>query len=673
MRSCVWLCLVAAIAACDDDESAEGGGGAGGGGDAAAGGAFDLEVEAVSVPARVSPAGGVLRVEVTVRNSGDAAWTAESVRFAFAGDAGWAEAALVLPGAVAPGASATLTAELAAPAQPGRHHLRWQAEGAGAAFGASIEAWTEVTCSDGVFCNGAERFSGGACVPGAPPCDDGADCTADRCDEESMTCSHELAQDDCASCASDCTPECDGKVCGDDGCGGSCGACGGGEACSATGECRPADQPGTCASPLPLLGDGVALLGRHVVQGDSTTGLHQTVPTCNSTSTAVEQVYVFTLDAPTGIDARTHGYDTVLSVRRDCADDAAAATAGCSDDASPPGDYGSRVAVLLQPGTWYLIVDGFDSVQYGPYTLEVSFVAGCVPQCDGRFCGGDDGCGGDCGTCDDGFACVDGRCQQDPCVPQCDGRTCGDDGCGGTCGACPAGQLCVPASGTCAAFPECDHEKPTCSPACGDGMFCGSDCQCHELGAPMPDLVVNKERLSSEILFDEVTVDDASCAVVEECVGGLGRRRVLRFSVEAINQGQATLTVPPPAERPDLFTWSPCHGHYHFLGFATYALLDDSGGVVLTGRKQAYCMEDTAQYHQGPHVGCAKEFDCENQGIQAGWSDLYGNALDCQWLDITDTPPGDYHLLVDLNPNRAFEEITLDNNSAVVPVTIPAE
>ena len=51
-----------------------------------------------------------------------------------------------------------------------------------------------------------------------------------------------------------------------------------------------------------------------------------------------------------------------------------------------------------------------------------------------------------------------------------------------------------------------------------------------------------------------------------------------------------------------------------------------------------------------------KEYDCSNQGIQAGWSDLYGNSLDCQWLDVTDVPPGDYFLaaLTDLDRSELY-------------------
>ena len=47
---------------------------------------------------------------------------------------------------------------------------------------------------------------------------------------------------------------------------------------------------------------------------------------------------------------------------------ASAATVACNDDSSPPGDDGSRIAVALDPATYYLIVDGFDASEAGPFT-----------------------------------------------------------------------------------------------------------------------------------------------------------------------------------------------------------------------------------------------------------------------------------------------------------------
>ena len=535
-------------------------------------------------------------------------------------------------------------------------------------------------CDDGNFCNGVERMIDGKCErPAAGPCDDSTDCTMDVCNEADQTCSHVLMADNCAVCQQeDCTPDCAGRACGDDGCGGSCGECGDDMGCTPGGACAPATGTGSCASPRAL----AVSFSTQVITGDTTPSVHKTVPTCNSTSTAVEDVWVFTITEPTGIEAQSTGYDTVMSLRKgpagaNCLDDSAAATIACSDDSAPPGDFGSRIFALLQPGTYYLLVDGFDASQFGPYSVRVKFSANCIPNCDGQYCGGDDGCGGSCGACPDGEACGrDLQCRPDPCVPDCtneDGspRTCGDDGCLGSCGSCAAGEMCVPLDGTCQTFEQCDHANPACEGGCAEKSFCGTDCQCHPIDAPLPDLVVNKRRLSDEILFDKINVRESSCSFVEQCVGGLGERRLLRFSVEAINQGQATLTVPPPEERPDLFLFSACHGHFHFGGFASYELLDPSGKSLLKGRKQAYCMEDTIQVAQGPNVGCSKVYDCYNQGIQAGWSDLYGNTLDCQWLDITEIPAGNYQLKVSLNPSQSFQEVSFDNNTAIVPVTIP--
>lgn len=346
------------------------------------------------------------------------------------------------------------------------------------------------------------------------------------------------------------------------------------------------------------------------------------IPSCNDTSTAVEKIYTFTVTgADLGIDARSHDFDTVLHLRKDTGNGAAdwlnddpSATQLCSDDSAPPGDYGSRIAGVLTAGTYYLIVDGFDSASYGPYTLGVRFGAdGCVPQCDGKFCGGDDLCGGTCGDCEAGFTCGDDfRCAADTCEPQCEGKTCGDDGCGGTCGDCTDDAPCVPATGTCEVFPVCNHEQPTCT-GCADDEFCGSDCLCHGVDEPLPDLVLNTERLATDIQLDTINVDASSCSVVENCVGGTGERDLLRFAVEAINQGQATMTVDPPDTRPDEFTFSSCHGHYHFFGFAESFLKDLDGNVVLEGSKQAYCMEDTVRVFDGPNVGCEKLYDCDNR------------------------------------------------------------
>ena len=87
----------------------------------------------------------------------------------------------------------------------------------------------------------------------------------------------------------------------------------------------------------------------------------------------------------------------------------------------------------------------------------------CLPDCTGKECG-DDGCGGGCAVCPpEAPDCVDFKCTS-PCTPSCAGKECGDDGCDGECGQCPvAAPLCV--ENLC---------KPDCQPDCA-GKNCGGD------------------------------------------------------------------------------------------------------------------------------------------------------------------------------------------------------
>src|SRR5207244_6586125 len=50
---------------------------------------------------------------------------------------------------------------------------------------------SDLTCSDGVYCNGMERWVGGQCRNATLlSCDDQAPCTIDSCDEAGMFCSY---------------------------------------------------------------------------------------------------------------------------------------------------------------------------------------------------------------------------------------------------------------------------------------------------------------------------------------------------------------------------------------------------------------------------------------------------------------------------------------------------
>ena len=184
-----------------------------------------------------------------------------------------------------------------------------------------------------------------------------------------------------------------------------------------------------------------------------------------------------------------------------------------------------------------------------------------------------------------------------------------------------------------------------------------------------PDLIVDQSQLADHWYIDEQYFPPGHCALVEQCVGGPGVRKLLRFRTTTANIGRVDLEMGDPTTNP-LFILSPCHGHYHFEDYADYRLLDLMGTIVAPGHKQAFCLEDSFQYLFDPWVELTRKYDCDFQGMQAGWSDIYGAALDCQWVDITDVPNGTYVLEVEINPAQVITEADLTNNTASVQVEV---
>jgi hypothetical protein len=61
------------------------------------------------------------------------------------------------------------------------------------------------------------------------------------------------------------------------------------------------------------------------------------------------------------------GWDGVIYLRRDCLD--AVTELGCNDDAGD--NRHSLVETILEPGTYYVFVDGYAESNQGAFTLDV--------------------------------------------------------------------------------------------------------------------------------------------------------------------------------------------------------------------------------------------------------------------------------------------------------------
>lgn len=187
-----------------------------------------------------------------------------------------------------------------------------------------------------------------------------------------------------------------------------------------------------------------------------------------------------------------------------------------------------------------------------------------------------------------------------------------------------------------------------------------------------PDLHVDGARVRSSLDTVTRTFSSTACEVVEGSIAAAGTRRLLRFDVALINHANADLVIGRPTDVNgpyfEFFHFSPCHNHYHIDGFTDYQLLNLDRSVAAFGHKQAFCLEDLIRYGSLPSHG----YTCGNQGITAGWADLYSKFLSGQWVDITGVPDGDYILHVEVNAaGMVNENQNLYGNVYEVQIRLP--
>ena len=246
-----------------------------------------------------------------------------------------------------------------------------------------------------------------------------------------------------------CEPACDGRACGDDGCGAACGECPAQSAC----------EGGQCVA-APACGDGTCGNDEDCERCPRDCGC-----TGDQRCEGGRCVEVCTPDCA----GRTCGADGCGSSCGDCTGAQVCDGAGrCGDR---PVACGDGVCDLTEDcGT---CVDDC-ACRAGERCQDNACVEVCVPDCNRRICG-DDGCGGTCGDCPADQVCDGaGRCIGVP-------DDCGDQACnnGEDCGTCPADCACE--GGELCRRGVCEAE-----PSCGDGICnvgedcvsCLADCPC---------------------------------------------------------------------------------------------------------------------------------------------------------------------------------------------------
>jgi hypothetical protein len=195
------------------------------------------------------------------------------------------------------------------------------------------------------------------------------------------------------------------------------------------------------------------------------------------------------------------------------------------------------------------------------------------------------------------------------------------------------------------------------------------------------NLVVRTEKFRIE--RKTFAANDGS--VLDKCVPAehVGvERKILWFDSIVRNAGTDDFFIgTPPASEVSLhpFVWAPGHGHHHLVDFNQYDLLNSQSQFVKTGLKQSFCIIDWEPW--APSHAPARYTACTGspQGIQVGWEDRYwgtpyvspeqgqiDDPLDCQFIDITDVPDGDYRLVNRANAlegSTRFPESNIHDNA----------
>ncbi|XP_028329195.1 unconventional myosin-IXb-like [Gouania willdenowi] len=189
------------------------------------------------------------------------------------------------------------------------------------------------------------------------------------------------------------------------------------------------------------------------------------------------------------------------------------------------------------------------------------------------------------------------------------------------------------------------------------------------------DLVPDPYAIQAGAYIQRMQMYSLRCAAEENCLSRSAytpavrdidfRVLLLRFPQKVKNQGTADFLPVKPRHQ---WEWHSCHQHFHSMdAFSNYDLLDVvTGQKVAEGHKASFCLEDT-----GCEPAFRRRYACTShtQGLSPGCHDVYAANIDCQWIDITDVPPGNYILKVTVNPNFFVLESDFTNNIVRCDIT----
>jgi hypothetical protein len=179
---------------------------------------------------------------------------------------------------------------------------------------------------------------------------------------------------------------------------------------------------------------------------------------------------------------------------------------------------------------------------------------------------------------------------------------------------------------------------------------------------PAPDLTLAFPAEFSPH-FEYALFDESDCRL-QKCVGGPGPRRLLRFPLEVVNRGVGPIILAL-ADAPGVRRVA-CDGSLFLDDFLRYEIIDAELARRASGVGDvAFSCQRSATAHS------SSPFDCEMIGLEAHSYRSYSSDADCQWVDVTTLPPGEYTLRVSVNADWRLAEQDFGNNVLERSVVIP--
>lgn len=357
----------------------------------------------------------------------------------------------------------------------------------------------------------------GECTACPPQCD-GKECGPDLCGGTCGECDSGL---ECISslCIDPTQPQCDGKECGPDGTGGLCGLCVEPETCIVD-QCIIVVPDGwTCDD-----ANYASLDGCHCncgIEDLDCDDPEAEVMGCQEGQLCIDAECVTPVPVPQlcgDVFSKCGPYcgEQDLDCIVECAQSGPQAVADLF-----LAVYQCVLEACGDLNGW-CIESSFTGACAAPY--DACIYDGCIPDCEGKVCG-DNGCGDVCGTCEEHEECQAGLCVQ---VPWCGDGSCSD---GETCSDCPldcgcgCGETCV--DNECA-FTACDDREcgsDGCDGTCGTcelGLECSLEGLCVPLAAACAagQAIQCGETLSGSNEGVANTILEYGCGVPWQEVGG---------------------------------------------------------------------------------------------------------------------------------------------------------